>query len=311
MNNPKISVVIPAYNNEAYLEAAVRSVMSQTMNEIEIILVNDGSTDRTGDIIQSLASEDDRIKVISQQNKGVSVARNSGIAASIAPYIAFLDSDDILEKDALEVSYLLAEKDHLDFVFFDADSFGLSEANQRWFNYRRSAGYKGIYTGAELFNMMLKDKVYRCQVCMNLIRMDYLKKYSLRFYPGIIHEDELFSAKMYLYAKRVEGIPRVLYHRRLRADSIMTTSFSNKNLNGYLTVFSELTKFGNANSFSVQRSIRLLISTILPTMMSNAWALKWNERFNLARIANTNYHYAVKLVPTLKLLFKKPIKHII
>jgi glycosyltransferase involved in cell wall biosynthesis len=69
MNNPKISVVIPVYNNEAYLEAAVRSIMSQTMNELEIILVNDGSTDRSGDIIQSLASEDDRIKVISQQNQ--------------------------------------------------------------------------------------------------------------------------------------------------------------------------------------------------------------------------------------------------
>jgi glycosyltransferase involved in cell wall biosynthesis len=89
MNNPKISVVIPVYNNEAYLEAAVRSIMSQTMNELEIILVNDGSTDRSGDIIQSLASEDDRIKVISQQNKGVAMARNAGIAASTSTIYLF------------------------------------------------------------------------------------------------------------------------------------------------------------------------------------------------------------------------------
>jgi glycosyltransferase involved in cell wall biosynthesis len=311
MNKPKVSVVIPIYNMEAYLEASVRSIMTQSENEIEIILVNDGSTDRSGDIIQSLASEDPRIKVISQKNQGLATSRNNGMAAATAPYIYFMDSDDLLDYNALEECHNLCEKDHLDFVFFDAESFGSSQASQPWFDYHRASRYPGIYHGTELLTKMLKDGVYRSSVCLNLINMDFLIKSSLRFYPGIIHEDELFTAMMYLSAKKVESIPNAFYHRRVRADSIMTTSFSNKNLNGYLTVLSELTKFGNANSFSVQKSIRLLISTILPTMMSNAWALKWNERFNLARIANTNYHYAVKLVPTLKLLFKKPIKHII
>jgi hypothetical protein len=116
---------------------------------------------------------------------------------------------------------------------------------------------------------------------------------------------------LYMLAKRVESISKDYYHRRLRPESIMTSSFSMKNVDGYLTVFNELTKFALSYSAQERAAARMLISTILPTMMSNAWALKWNERFNLARIANTNYHYAVKLVPTLKLLFKKPIKHII
>jgi glycosyltransferase involved in cell wall biosynthesis len=311
MNNPKISVVIPIYNVGPYLEAALRSVMNQTFEDLEIILVNDGSTDRSVDIIQSLASEDPRIKVISQKNQGQATARNNGIAAARAPYVSFLDGDDILEKEALKDCYDVCEKDHLDFVFFDAESFGSAQSGEPWFDYLRAGRYPGIYKGTALFKKMLEDGVYRSSVCLNLIRMDFLNKNSIRFYPGIIHEDELFTAKIYLSAKRVESIPKVLYRRRLRADSTMTTSFSMRNVDGYMTVFRELIKFANEQSVSEQLVTRLLISTILPTMMSNAWALKWNERVRIVRIAIKYYAFAVKALPIIKLLFKKPIKKII
>lgn len=311
MNNPKISIVIPIFNLCPYLEEAVRSVMNQTLEDLEIILVNDGSTDRSGDIIQSLASEDPRIKVISQKNQGQAIARNNGIAAARSPYVSFLDGDDILEKEALEECYEVCEKDHLDFVYFDAVSFGSVQASEPWFDYHRAARYPGIYQGTALFKKMLEDGVYRSSVCLNLIRMDFLNKCSIRFYPGIIHEDELFTAKLYLSAKRVESIPKVFYHRRLRADSIMTVSFSMKNVDGYMTVFRELIKFANGQSVSEQIVTRLLISTILPTMMSNAWALKWSERLKIVHISIKYYSFAVKAVPVIRLLFKKPIKKIL
>ena len=106
----KISVIIPAYNVEEYIEECLRSVMNQTLKEIEIICIDDGSTDDTLKILSSLKDEDARICIISQENKGLSSARNQGILKSKGQYILYLDSDDKLELDALEKIYELMIK---------------------------------------------------------------------------------------------------------------------------------------------------------------------------------------------------------
>ena len=124
MNNPKVSVIIPVYNTEAYVEQTLRSIMGQTLRDIELIVVNDGSTDGSLSVLERIATGDDRIRLFTQPNKGLSQTRNAGIARARGEFIYFMDSDDLLEPDALERCYERCQSDRLDFVFFDAESFG-------------------------------------------------------------------------------------------------------------------------------------------------------------------------------------------
>lgn len=102
MSNSMVSIIIPVYNTEEFVEEAVRSIMNQTLQDIEIIIINDGSTDNSLSIIRKLANEDDRIQIYSRENKGLSATRNQGIYLAKGKYLYFMDSDDYLEPDALE-----------------------------------------------------------------------------------------------------------------------------------------------------------------------------------------------------------------
>ncbi|MFR0894323.1 MAG: glycosyltransferase family 2 protein [Alistipes onderdonkii] len=131
MNNPKVSVVIPVYNTEAYVEQTLRSIMGQTLRDIELIVINDGSTDGSLSVLERIATGDDRIRLYTQPNKGLSETRNAGIDRARGEFIYFMDSDDLLEPDALERCYERCQSDRLDFVFFDAESFGASGLRRR------------------------------------------------------------------------------------------------------------------------------------------------------------------------------------
>ena len=115
---PKVSVVIPVYNVEKYLGECLDSVLRQTLNEIEIICVDDGSTDGSAAILQKYAAADPRIRLISQANAGLSAARNAGMDAATGKYIYFLDSDDYISADAMEKCFSICERDDLDQLVF-------------------------------------------------------------------------------------------------------------------------------------------------------------------------------------------------
>ena len=136
MNNPIVSIVIPVYNVENYLIQCLDSVVSQTYEFLEIILVNDGSTDRSGEICNKYAENDKRIKVFHLDNSGSAEARNKGLDIATGKYVMFLDSDDYLEKDGIEKLLVLAETKALDMVcgrYKIVDEFGkildISETN--------------------------------------------------------------------------------------------------------------------------------------------------------------------------------------
>ena len=112
----KVSVIIPVYNVEPYLKQCMDSVVGQTLKDIEIICVDDGSTDGSLDILKEYATEDSRIQIIEQKNAGAGAARNNGMRHATGKYLSFLDSDDFFEPRMLEKAYDLAEKDQADFV---------------------------------------------------------------------------------------------------------------------------------------------------------------------------------------------------
>lgn len=112
----KISVIVPVYNTERYLDECLNSIENQTLKDIEIICINDGSKDRSGEILEQHRKKDDRIKIINQENAGVSVARNRGIACAVGEYISFVDSDDILAPYFYEKAYENVKKNNADII---------------------------------------------------------------------------------------------------------------------------------------------------------------------------------------------------
>lgn len=119
-NEIKISVIVPAYNIEQYIERCLISIKNQTLDDIEIIVVNDGSIDNTLSKIKKCSSGDNRIKIINKKNQGSIEARKSGLKEATGKYILFVDGDDWLEKDALNILYKKAEEDLADIVIYNA-----------------------------------------------------------------------------------------------------------------------------------------------------------------------------------------------
>jgi len=267
MNFPKVSVIIPVYNTEKYLEEAINSIVNQTLREIEIIVVNDGSTDNSGKMLVEFAQKDKRIKVLThEKNKGLSEARNTGIRAVQGEYLYFFDSDDILEADCLELCYEKSKTDDLDFLFFDAVTFydEKDKSKQKLLNYQRTTDLVSkIYSGIEILEILLKKKTYKDPVWLSFIKTSYLNRLNLSFISGIYHEDVLFSLQLYTEAQRVGFISRSFFHRRMRGNSIMG-KLSIKNIDDMLFIVREMIKCKkNTNSIKIKKLFNTKIKRTL------------------------------------------------
>lgn len=245
---PLVSVIIPVYNVEPYLEECLKSIVNQTLAQIEIICVNDGSTDRSLEILKEIAGTDERFVICTQDNAGQSAARNAGTRLAKGQYLYFMDSDDILELSALKCLVDKAERDKLDVLYFDGSSFSDSEECSEQIEtfrkyYTRTGSYDGIYTGEELMSLMKKNNEYRVSPCLQLINKEFFIGNGLWFYEGIIHEDNLFNYKCMLSALRVGHVNTSYFNRRVRSGSTMTSAVSFANVYGYFRCFMEMEKF--------------------------------------------------------------------
>ncbi|ADV44017.1 glycosyltransferase [Bacteroides helcogenes] len=242
---PKVSVIIPIYNTAAYLRETLDSICNQTLKELEIILINDGSTDESQSIIEEYAERDTRIKWYVQPNQGLSVARNQGLLHATGKYIYFMDSDDILDIQALQHCYILCEKKGLDFVFFDAEPLVESSDSQNIPHYGRKGKIdEFIHPGIEMLEYELNNRLYLTSVCLCLVNRLFLEKCFTCFHPGIIHEDHTFAMRIYLNSQKVCYVPEAFFKRRIRSNSIMTNHFGMRNIEGYTTVCTQIRTLG-------------------------------------------------------------------
>lgn len=242
----KISVILPIYNVALYLDETFQALLGQSLKEIEIIAVNDGSTDNSKEIIRKYQQKDNRIIAFSQENKGQSAARNLALQHASGQYIYMMDSDDILtDSDALKTCYEYAEKNNADFIFFDGESFSEKGVDRISRNTKRThlVDEDKAYNGEDLLNLVLDTCTHNCVVWLLFIRKDFLGRIGLSFYEGIIHEDELFTTILTLSSNNIYCLKRNFVGHRLRLSSTMTTNFSKRNLNCYLTVADELLRF--------------------------------------------------------------------
>lgn len=242
---PKVSVILPVYNVEPYLDETLISLRNQTLKDIEILAVNDGSSDNSENILKIHAAEDKRIKCYNQENMGQSSARNTAMQYAIGEYIYFMDSDDTIEEKTLEECYLYAKKTQADFIFFDGETIIEQGASPIPWNYNRTylVEENHSYSGSYLLNLMLDKQKHNCVVWLLFISHSFLKKTNIIFYPGIIHEDELYTALLTLQSNNIFALKRSFAKHRIRPKSTMGTLYSKRNINCYLTVIDELLKF--------------------------------------------------------------------
>ncbi|MDQ5983571.1 MAG: Undecaprenyl-phosphate 4-deoxy-4-formamido-L-arabinose transferase [Eubacteriales bacterium SKADARSKE-1] len=208
-NEPKVSVIIPIYNTASYLRECLDSVTNQTLKDIEIICVNDGSTDDSLRIILEYAQKDARIKVLNTKNKGASAARNSGLKISSGEYIAFIDSDDWLDLNTYEVSYEKAKQKDADILIFGEDKFSVVDKS-----------YKNPFYALESSGSML--------IWNKLYKRSFLVRNNLFFYEKAkCYNDECFNSVVFPKAFNIESISNKFYHyRRGRKGSLQTLTSS-------------------------------------------------------------------------------------
>lgn len=224
----KISVVIPVYNGAKYIEQCLDSIILQTYENLEIICVNDGSTDQSGEILQKYADKDARIQIIYQQNQGLSAARNTGIEAATGDYISFVDADDYLTLDAYHkiASIIKNQERTIDILAFNgfmlyeypvkSISFGLLILHDpsSWGDLTHSH-FKNIKMWRGLNDWAAWNKIYR---------RSWLEANHLRFPVGLIYEDRLFNTQAFLATENIYAFEDFLYIYRKHRTSITGTN---------------------------------------------------------------------------------------
>lgn len=216
----KISVILTAFNEEKYIAKAVESILNQTLADWELIIVDDGSTDRTPDILNEF--EDPRISIISQENSGPGAGRNRALKMACGEYIMYLDGDDWYRSDALEIAYGEAKKRNTDFTFYqminyDDTTHELYEND--WFNLNIfDESFENCVFAPSDFKKSIFD--LSVGVCQKIYSADFLRRIDARFPEGIFFEDMPFFYYVFLKAERISIIKEKLYFRRKHDKSI-------------------------------------------------------------------------------------------
>ena len=257
----KVSVIIPVYNVEKYVEECLRSVMNQTLKDIEIICIEDAGADSSKDIIKRLMGEDSRISLfVNEENMGLASVRNLGMEKAKGEYIYFLDSDDMIKKEALYELYTKAESETLDACIFAADFIYENEELEKKFS-SNPAVYKGSYpsvmNGKELYIKWMKVWDWMPSQPRYFYRRDFLEKNNIRFVEGQLHEDESFAFDVLMNAERVRIIKDAYFIRRFRAASIMSSCPTMKNVESVIEILQHVEDYANNYVVSDNKSFRV------------------------------------------------------
>ena len=256
----KISVIVPVYNVEKYLSECLNSILAQTFNDFEVICVNDGSTDRSSEILLQYAKKDKRIKVITQKNQGLSMARNNGLKEAGGEYVYFMDSDDAIHPQCLEIAYSLAEKQQADLVCFsyikmkkkipDTGAFDISKL-------------KSKTTCSPLQYCFGKKYKIRFNVWTKFYRRKLLN--GLEFIPKIHFEDYPHTFAVLSKHPKTVIINEALYFYRINENSISHQKSSPQQIKDYHTGISSVYEIYKAPE--LKKELALLQRKLIPNLL--------------------------------------------
>lgn len=219
----KISVIIPVYNVEKYLEACLKSIKDQTFADYELILINDGSTDESLAIMCRYAEADERISIISQSNKGVSAARNLGLSVARGDYVLFVDSDDTILPNALECLWHHAQETDADIVLGNVWMHNLDGSKCKIFPRPAWIDQQKLMRGDSLYVALIPTFSFPSVVYLYFSKRSFLLENNLWMKEGIVHEDELWCTQVMCTSRKVAPLDFFFYSYIQREGSIMNS----------------------------------------------------------------------------------------
>lgn len=284
----KVSVIVPIYNSESYIDKCIQSIINQTIKDIEIILVDDGSTDKSIEIINKYAEKDKRITAIKQKNEGISSARNYGISVATGDFITFVDSDDFIEKDMLESLYNTAIDNNCDVIFSGIKIVNGSNDIKYKFN-----GNSKVYKKEEVFKLFYFDKepFSPNYATGKLIKNNICNKVKFRE-DIFLMEDTLFSVELFMNcSNNIMYIDRHLYNYVQRIGS-ESKHFSKKRITSFYAL-EEVLNLAKSIDEKYEKSFlkvySKLILSILQDIISFDFENNKREYFNISRTLNKHY----------------------
>ena len=251
-----ISVIVPVYNVEEYLEECLESIKRQTYTDIEVILVNDGSTDRSKEICERYCEKDSRFKLVNQENKGLSGARNRGMLESKGEFISFVDSDDVLKEDMLEQLMKQMTSEDIDIV----ECWYTNEKQELELSTPKNV--KTIFQGdsKEALVSLCKDNIVRLNAVAKLFRRQVIVNFP--FLEGLFYEDVYGGIGILKHIRKMVKINYIGYYYRVRQGSIMNRKFSMKNLDLF-TICDKLEQLYQGDTDSLAYIHRRLFHLVL------------------------------------------------
>lgn len=243
--SPTVSIIIPVYNVEAYLTECLHSVVTQTFQDMEIILIDDGSTDQSSEIMKTFAEKDNRITIITRSNGGVSAARNTGLHAASGEYILFVDSDDSIMPNSVETLYCKSCETGNDLVIGNALwCYPGDNGRQVVFTERNEELNSQVGIPGEMCYIKLMEfrNAFPPLVYLFFMKRELIIRNKLFFKEGIIHEDELWCIKAMLSASRVTLIDFNYYYYRQREGSLMNSDNKEFRIKSLFIVAKEIKK---------------------------------------------------------------------
>lgn len=257
MNKPKVSVIVPVYNVEKYLKRCVDSIINQTLIDIEIILVNDGSTDTSGELCDKVALLDKRIKVIHKKNEGLGLARNSGMDIALGEYIGFVDSDDFIEKDMFEILYKSISKENAQMAISGYKTYRTFDKN---IVEHKLPNLKRLYEGDEIKEILFgvlgarinykNDYYLGMSVWKNLYSLDFIKKKNIKFVSEreYISEDAIFHLSIIPKMKKIVTVDKTLYYYCNNDEVTLTSRFRKDRFTRYKELYLKEAEILNSNN---------------------------------------------------------------
>lgn len=232
--SPLVSIILPIYNVELYLAECLDSILEQSYRNFELITINDGSTDRSMDIVlkyQAVFAE--KLIIVEQKNKGLSAARNTGLDKVKGEFVYFLDSDDWILPDTLEKCVRELNTKKSDLIVFNAKAFcdDMPIEMLGKLDYTRNLPVEQYTNGHQLFVDSRNSAFYIVQSCCYMYR--FSPHADLRFIDGILHEDNYFTTMLFLCSGRISVLNDRFFQRRIRKNSITTSSLTIKHAIGY------------------------------------------------------------------------------
>lgn len=283
--NPVLSVVIPVYQVEDYLEKCIHSVISQqpfTEGLVEVILIDDGSVDNSGNICDIFAEKYSNVSVIHQQNSGLSVSRNVGINAAKGKYILFLDSDDYITENSL-ANVIEKTKSNSDVILcrhitLDANTFIENEAEEK-LDREKVTSLKG----EDLLKYLITDRLYGWYACKNIVKKEYIVDNNMFFEPGRLFEDALWTPNLIYCSNSTEYLDEPVYVYLINRGGSIVSQVSEKACIDKLNALDHINNFCDEKSMTDNTKMRMLanVSQIYVSVLADSRLLSAEAKKDL------------------------------